>query len=139
MGTDHWHNQHEHHHYKVTDSIALQYRYLFYVNDISPVDLHFVPFSVGLCVDFCAHIVHGFLTGKGSKGKSFTVQSLNTRNKWKDENCSRRCYNDEYNIHLSQMRGSSTSWRILRRRWWMVWMILHCTQNKFCFKLILKN
>ena len=24
--------------------------------------------SVGLCVDFCAHIVHGFLTGHGSKG-----------------------------------------------------------------------
>ena len=23
--------------------------------------------SVGLCVDFCAHIVHGFLTGRGSK------------------------------------------------------------------------
>jgi len=23
--------------------------------------------SVGLCVDFCAHIVHGFLTGQGSK------------------------------------------------------------------------
>merc|ERR1712241_1118567 len=23
--------------------------------------------SVGLCVDFCAHIVHGFLTGHGSK------------------------------------------------------------------------
>ena len=25
--------------------------------------------SVGLCVDFCAHIVHGFLTGHGSKGE----------------------------------------------------------------------
>ena len=24
--------------------------------------------SVGLCVDFCAHIVHGFLTGHGTKG-----------------------------------------------------------------------
>jgi hypothetical protein len=23
--------------------------------------------SVGLCVDFCAHIVHGFLTGNGSR------------------------------------------------------------------------
>ena len=25
--------------------------------------------SVGLCVDFCAHIVHGFLTGHGTKGE----------------------------------------------------------------------
>ena len=26
-------------------------------------------FSVGICVDFCAHIVHGFLTEQGSRGK----------------------------------------------------------------------
>ena len=24
--------------------------------------------SIGLCVDFCGHIVHGFLAGQGSKG-----------------------------------------------------------------------
>ena len=29
--------------------------------------------SVGLCVDFCAHIVHGFLTGQGSKGEEALV------------------------------------------------------------------
>ena len=28
-------------------------------------------YSVGLCVDFCAHIVHGFLTGHGNKGDNF--------------------------------------------------------------------
>ena len=31
--------------------------------------------SVGLCVDFCAHIVHGFLTGHGSKG-SYQVRMI---------------------------------------------------------------
>ena len=34
-------------------------------------------FSVGICVDFCAHIVHGFLTEHGSRGR---VLSLNINN-----------------------------------------------------------
>ena len=30
------------------------------------LDIQYCP-SVGLCVDFCAHIVHGFLTGHGNR------------------------------------------------------------------------
>jgi len=39
---------------------------------IDITSMNIIIISVGLCVDFCAHIVHGFLTGKGSKGRSFT-------------------------------------------------------------------
>merc|ERR1719347_2538056 len=31
--------------------------------------MNIIIISVGLCVDFCAHIVHGFLTGKGDKAE----------------------------------------------------------------------
>jgi len=34
---------------------------------IDITSMNIIIISVGLCVDFCAHIVHGFLTGKGSK------------------------------------------------------------------------
>ena len=40
----------------------------------SVVSLAMFYFSVGICVDFCAHIVHGFLTEHGSRGR---VSSLN--------------------------------------------------------------
>ena len=41
----------------------------------SVVSLAIIYFSVGICVDFCAHIVHGFLTEHGSRGR---VSSLNS-------------------------------------------------------------
>lgn len=34
---------------------------------IDITSMNIIIISVGLCVDFCAHIVHGFLTGKGTK------------------------------------------------------------------------
>ena len=74
------------------------------------------PFSVGLCVDFCAHIVHGFLTGKGTKGRlwqKFNIKHLLTIKE----------ILIVYIIFIHfyfQMRESSTLWRILRRQWWMV-------------------
>ena len=35
--------------------------------------------SVGLCVDFCAHIVHGFLTGHGTKGNNLDQGTIRSR------------------------------------------------------------
>lgn len=34
---------------------------------IDITSMNIIIISVGLCVDFCAHIVHGFLTGRGKK------------------------------------------------------------------------
>lgn len=36
---------------------------------IDITSMNILIISVGLCVDFCAHIVHGFLTGKGTRHK----------------------------------------------------------------------
>ena len=36
---------------------------------IEITSMNIVIISVGLCVDFCAHIMHGFLTTPGSRSK----------------------------------------------------------------------
>ena len=55
VGAHHWHHQHECHHNQVCQKHC-HYHYI-------------TVCSVGLCVDFCAHIVHGFLTSdKPTKG-----------------------------------------------------------------------
>ena len=40
--------------------------------------------SVGLCVDFCAHIVHGFLTGHGTKGNKHELDLGTIRSSLRD-------------------------------------------------------